>query len=113
MSFRHSIEEAFHHFILGLSIATSDVYEITSEREAGDGLPDVYMKSKSPLTRPHVIIEVKTLKEGERMETALHKALRQMEDKRYNSALVGEILHIGLVHDGKKCRVVSKRKINK
>lgn len=108
-SFRHQEESSYQSFLLGLLVTATGMYEVTAEQEAGDGLPDIVMKSKYPDLRPHVIIELKTLKEGEKIEIKADKALKQIEDKRYDAKLIGDIIHVGLVHDGKKCELKFKK----
>ena len=78
------------------------MYKVITEQEVGDGLPDVIMESKYPDLRPHLIIELKTLKEGEQIDKKAKKAMNQIAKKRYDAKLEGNILHVGLVHDGKK-----------
>ena len=107
-SFRHQDESSYQNFLLGLLVTATGIYEVTAEQEAGDGLPDIVMKSKYPDLRPHIIIELKTLKEGEKFSTKTDKALQQINDKRYDAKLIGDIIHVGLVHDGKKCELKFK-----
>ena len=38
-------------------MATAGIYEITSNRETGDGSSDIIMKSLQTFERPHIIIE--------------------------------------------------------
>ena len=107
-SFRHQEEASYQSFLLGLLVAATGMYEVTTKQEAGDGLPDVVMKSKYPDLRPHLMIELKTLAEGETLDTKTEKALNQIAKKRYDAKLVGDILHVGLVHDGKQCTLKFK-----
>jgi len=104
MSFRHIRKEyAPHSFLLGLSAAAGGLYEISSEHESGDGFADIIFKSRDIGLRNHIVIEMKQVEAGKDMEKELDRALKQIKTKRYDAILAGKVLHIGIVHDGKRC----------
>jgi len=103
MSFRHIRKEyAPHSFLLGLSASAGGYYEVSSERESGDGFADIIFKSRDIGLRSHIIIEMKQVNGEQNIENALDEALLQIKTKRYDANLIGNILHVGIVHDGKK-----------
>ena len=85
-------EDFFHGLLLGLLALGRDSFEIKSNREAGDGRPDIAMKPRPGKPLPGVILELKSPKveadaTPEKIEAALSEAAaaarRQIEDKRY------------------------------
>ena len=85
-------EDFFHGLLLGLLALGRDSFEIKSNREAGDGRPDIAMKPRPGKPLPGVILELKSPKveadaSSEKIEAALSEAAaaarRQIEDKRY------------------------------
>ena len=85
-------EDFFHGLLLGLLALGRDSFEIKSNREAGDGRPDIAMKPRPGKPLPGVILELKSPKveanaPPEKIEAALSEAAaaarRQIEDKRY------------------------------
>ena len=82
-------ERFYHGFVLGLSIELADRYTITSNRESGFGRYDVMLEPKNDADHA-MIMEFKVRDPGE--EASLHDtadaALKQIEEKRYEAALV-------------------------
>ena len=85
-------EDFFHGLLLGLLALGRDSFEIKSNREAGDGRPDIAMKPRPGKPLPGVILELKSPKveadaPPEKIKAALSEAAvaarRQIEDKRY------------------------------
>jgi hypothetical protein len=107
ISFYDSAEKFYHGFMLGILGAIQD-YEIVSNRESGDGRADIILK---PLDeqQPAIIIELKCVKSFTEMDTMCDAALRQIEDKHYNSELIMEgylnIRKYGICFCRKSCRV--------
>ena len=79
-------EDFFHGLVLGLLAALGEDYEVKSNREAGDGRPDVAMKPRQGVPLPGVILEFKTPKvppraSQKRVETLLAAAAREARDQ--------------------------------
>ena len=53
-------EDFFHGLLLGLLARGRDTFEIKSNREGGDGRPDILMKPRPGVTLPGVILELKS-----------------------------------------------------
>ena len=89
-------EDFFHGLLLGLLAALCEKYEIESNREEGDGRPDIVMKPRPGVTLPGVIIELKspslaTDAPQEKVAAALEAAARaardQIDGKRYAAGM--------------------------
>ena len=99
-------EKSYHLFVLGMLVALSDRYEVSSNRESGYGRYDI-MLTPHDLTLPGIIIEFKkaaTFKE-ECLEAAAEEALEQIEHKQYAQTLrvkdIKQILIYGIAIKGK------------
>ncbi len=81
-------ENFYHAFVLGLVADLGEIYEITSNRESGDGRYDVMLVPESR-TDNGIIIEFKVFRpERERtLEETAAGALAQIEEKRYETVL--------------------------
>ena len=53
-------EDFFHGLLLGLLAMNHDTFEIKSNREGGDGRPDILMKPRPGVTLPGVVLELKS-----------------------------------------------------
>jgi hypothetical protein len=99
----------YRALFLGMCMTLGDDYHVTSHHEYGDGRPDIRMESLRP-SRPHVVIEVKSTRDedcgGIPLEKLKNLALQQIHEKNYYSGLHGDIILLGLAHDGKKCQAV-------
>ena len=93
-------EDFFHGLLLGLLALGRDHYEITSNREEGDGRPDIAMKPRPGVPLPGVILELKSPKlparaSQKRIAAALEKAAReardQIDEKRYAAEMEAEL----------------------
>lgn len=89
---------------------------ITSNRESGLGRYDVVMQPVDKDRDYCYVIEFKVFRRGrdESLEDCVNKALRQIEEKRYDTALVdagiasSRIMHLGIGFDGKRVLVSSE-----
>jgi hypothetical protein len=107
-------EDFFHGLLLGLLAMGRDYFEIKSNREEGDGRPDIAMRPRSGVPLPGVILEFKVpkLESGaspEAIEAALCAAAReahvQIEEKRYAVEMEAEglrVLKYGVAFLGKR-----------
>ncbi|MDR0963556.1 MAG: ATP-binding protein, partial [Clostridium sp.] len=99
----------YHALFLGMCMTLGDYYHITSNREHGDGRPDIRMESRTA-NRPHIIVEIKSTRDencgGTPLNLLKEQALQQIHHKNYYSGLSGSILCLGLAHDGKTCEAI-------
>ncbi len=109
-------ERFYHGFILGLIMELKGRFIITSNRESGLGRYDVVMQPVDKDRDYYYVIEFKVFRRGrdESLEDCVNKALRQIEEKRYDTVLVdagiasSRIMHLGIGFDGKRVLVSSE-----
>ena len=100
-------EAVYQAFLLGMLVSLTD-YEVISNREAGYGRVDIVLLHKKDKTKPAIIMELKTIDNfrGETREKALEKALRQIEEKQYETIArkrgFKNIIKMAVVFDGKR-----------
>ena len=107
-------EDFFHGLLLGIFATMNEDYEIKSNREEGDGRPDILMKPRPGVTLPAVILELKSPKVparatqkriGELLASAAKKARKQIDEKRYAAEMEAEgitVLKYGIGFGGKR-----------
>lgn len=101
----HNPESFYHGLLLGLSVWLEGRYRVESNQESGYGRFDIaFFPVKENL--PGVILELKTVKEEDKMEAAAQGALAQIEEKDYPAELawqgVRAIWKYGIAFCGKK-----------
>ena len=107
ISYHDNAEKFYHGFLLGL-LSGMQNYEVISNRESGDGRPDIILK---PLDekQPAVILELKRTDRFNQMEAMCDKALVQIEEQRYEEGLLdegyGKIIKYGICFCKKSCMV--------
>ena len=84
-------ERFYHGFVLGLMVELDDRYVITSNRESGFGRYDVMLKPRKK-EDDAIILEFKVYDpdDEENLGDTVRAALKQIEDKKYQSALMAE-----------------------
>jgi len=107
-------EDFFHGLLLGLLALGRDTFEITSNREEGDGRPDILMKPRPGVTLPGVVLELKSPKIPARasqkridalLAAAAKQARKQIDEKRYAAEMETEgiaVLKYGIGFSGKR-----------
>lgn len=105
-------KEAFYHgFLLGL-MANLKGYRVRSNREAGDGRYDICIYNLDE-TIPPVVLELKVSNGFKEMEADSLKALKQIDEKRYDAELVEDgytqTIRFGIAFYKKNCRISVER----
>ena len=107
-------EDFFHGLLLGLLALGRDTFEITSNREEGDGRPDILMKPRPGVTLPGVVLELKSPTIPARasqkrinslLSAAANHARKQIDEKRYAAEMEAEgiaVLKYGIGFSGKR-----------
>lgn len=101
-------ESFYHGFVLGLCVIMDNRYEITSNREAGEGRFDICMEPKQK-NLPGIIMELKASKDSEGLKALAKEAVKQIEEKRYGAILekagVETVLKYGVAFSGKHVEI--------
>lgn len=107
ISFHDEQENYYHGFLTGL-LSGFKGYTLKSNREIGDGRPDLMLLER----RRHklaVIIEIKATKEFTRLDYWCNEALKQIEEYRYETELINDgyqnIIKYGVAFCKKSCKV--------
>ena len=112
-------EDFFHGLLLGLLATMNGDYEIKSNREGGDGRPDILMKPRPGVTLPGVILELKSPKIPPRasqkrvnvlLASAAKKARKQIDDKHYAAEMEAESISVLKYGIGFNCKHVALMK---
>ena len=103
---KKQMKENFYHGILLGILGFEDTWSVSSNREAGDGYSDILVETDDGETG--ILLELKYAEDGN-LDAACEKALRQMEQKKYEEALLDEgVIHIlkyGISFYKKRCCV--------
>ncbi len=81
-----SSEGFYHGFLLSMLMGTRD-YRAKSNREEGDGRPDIVLYPENP-PDPAYIFEIKIRKKFNEMQDGLNEAFIQIRDKRYEDGIL-------------------------
>lgn len=103
-SYMDARENAYHMLFLGMCMTLQGAYKVTSNIEAGYGRSDITLESKLS-GHPSIIVE---FKQGENLELLKEEALKQILDNRYYTGLSGEVICVGMAHNGKRCNMIYK-----
>lgn len=107
IGYHDGYENFYHGFLVGL-LEYSDEFLVESNRESGTGCNDIIVKNV--LTHDlAVVIEIKTVKDGETLDGQCAAALEQIEENQYEVNLGYEgyknIVKFGIAFKGKQCMV--------
>ena len=83
-----SSESFYHGFFLSLLYGVPG-YEPRSNREEGDGRPDIVLEPRRP-KNPAIIFELKTRKKFTEMQGGLREAFDQIRDRRYEEGVLND-----------------------
>ncbi len=107
ISYHDEKEQYYHGFLTGL-LSGFKGYTLKSNRESGDGRPDLLLMEKRK-REIAIIIEVKDTKKFSELESLCDEALAQIEENRYEAELKHEsykkIIKYGIAFCGKSCMV--------
>ena len=110
VSFYDAHESFYHGFLLAL-LSTCAGWRVASNRETGKGRSDIIVESKD--RKIGFVVEVKDVKDEDKLDAACEAAMKQIEEKDYTAILrryrVKEIWTYGIAFWDKECRVVAKR----
>lgn len=108
ISFYDYAENYYHGFLTGL-LKCSNKYQVYSNREKGNGRPDIVMKTPS-MRGGAIILELKAVKKFQELEAGCRMALEQIEKQNYEAGLRSEgysrILKYGISFYKKDCLVM-------
>ena len=109
VSFYDARESFYHGFLLAL-LSTCASWNVTSNIETGKGRSDIIAGRKD--RRVGFVVEVKDVKDEDKLDAACEAALRQIEERDYTAILrrfrVKEIHKYGIAFWDKECRVAMK-----
>ena len=109
VSFYDAHESFYHGFLLAL-LSTCANWNVSSNIETGKGRSDIIAGRKD--RKVGFVVEVKDVKDEEKLDAACEAALRQIDERDYTAILrrfrVKEIHKYGIAFWDKECRVVMK-----
>ena len=109
VSFYDAHESFYHGFLLAL-LSTCASWNVSSNIETGKGRSDIIAGRKD--RKVGFVVEVKDVKDEEKLDAACEAALRQIDERDYTAILrrfrVKEIHKYGIAFWDKECRVVMK-----
>ena len=110
VSFYDAYESFYHGFLLALLNTCAD-WRVASNIETGKGRCDIIVERKD--RKIGFVVEVKDVKDEDKMDTACEAAMKQIEEKDYTAILrryrFKEIWTYGIAFWDKECRVVAKK----
>ena len=102
-----SRESFYHGYLLSMLTGLTD-YRARSNREAGDGRPDIVLYPENP-TDPAYIFELKVRKKFNEMAGGLEEAYRQIRERKYEEGILDEgyagVISFGVCFCKKSCIV--------
>ena len=109
VSFYDARESFYHGFLLAL-LSTCANWNVSSNIETGKGRSDIIVGRKD--RKIGFVVEVKDVKDEEKLESACEAALRQIDERDYTAILrrfrLKEIRKYAIAFWDKECRVVMK-----
>lgn len=108
MSYFDTAESFYHGFMLGLLSITKD-YRVDSNKESGNGRPDIVLKDESGSIDRVIIMEFKIAKSKKQLESKCDEALEQIENRQYAEPFIYDDFDIiqkyGISFYDRKCRI--------
>ena len=104
-----SMKENFYHGILLGILSYKSSWNVSSNRESGEGYSDILIETDDPDIG--IVIEVKYADENQSLDLECKAALKQIQSKDYAQVLrldgASRILKYGMAFQTKKCRVMA------
>ena len=101
-------ESYYHGFLSGL-LTNNGRYSVISNRESGNGRPDLVLKTKAIRKGNVIILELKAAGSIAEMESKCEEALQQIEDQKYAQGFLSEgypqVSKYAIVFYRKECMV--------
>ena len=101
-------ENFYHGLVLGLCAMMDNYYYVSLNREPGEGRYDIQLMPKKAAF-PGIIIELKAQKNSSNLKALSEDALRQINDKKYDTELkekgIDKILKYGVAFSRKNVEV--------
>lgn len=110
ISYHDAAENFYHGYLLGI-LSSFEGYAIESNREHGNGRPDIVLSPHDP-RKSVILIEVKRTGKYSEMEKKCEEALQQIEEQNYAAGFLEEgyagVEKFGFCFCRKSCRVKKK-----
>ena len=110
VSYYDAYESFYHGFLLAL-LNTCASWQVASNVETGIGRGDIIVEREDGALG--FVVEIKEIKDRNRLDAACDAAMKQIEEKDYTAVLrrygVEEIWAYGIAFCEKRCRVIAKR----
>ena len=110
VSFYDARESFYHGFLLAL-LSTCAAWKVSSNAETGIGRADIIVEREDG--QLGFVIEIKDVRDRQKMDAACKAAMKQIEEKDYTAVLrrygVEKIWAYGIAFCDKKCRIVAER----
>ena len=104
----YDYQESYYHGFLAGMLKNIGNYIVLSNRESGNGRPDIVLKYPSVRGKA-VILEIKVARTYQELESKCDEALRQIDEQKYEEALrqegYSDILKYGIAFYRKECVV--------
>lgn len=103
-------ENFYHGFVLGLCAMMEDRYDISSNKESGEGRYDIQLMPRQK-NMPGILIELKAAKNlsGEKLRQLSKEALEQIHTRKYDADMMRRgmklVLKYGVAFSGKKVEI--------
>ena len=108
MSYFDTLESFYHGFMAGLLSLTND-YEVDSNKESGDGRPDIVLRDESGSIDRAIILEFKVANSKKQLESKCKEALEQIENKQYAEPFIDDgydiVQKYAITFCQKKCKI--------
>ena len=110
VSFYDAHESFYHGFLLAL-LSTCANWRVSNNAETGKGRSDIIVERKD--RKIGFVVEVKDVKDAEKLDAACEACMKQIEDRDYTAILrryrVKEIWMYAIAFWDKECKVVAKQ----
>ena len=107
----YDAQESFYHGFLLALLNTCASWQVSSNVETGTGRSDIIVERED--SELGFVVEVKDVKDRNKLDAACDAAMKQIEEKDYTAILrrygVEEIWTYGIAFCEKRCKVVAKR----